>query len=131
MTNAADVSPALAASSKRPCIWFDIAPTELPPDTTFADKVSIALVHLTSTEELDAIRCAGGDGARAKFELAKMAMRGIDGRAIDRSRMEEQEIWEKLGSKGRNIVMAVFEEVWAASKGGVDQARASFRAGSI
>jgi hypothetical protein len=117
--------------SRRPCLWFTIPARELPPDTTFPGDVSLALVHLTSTEEIDAIRGAAGDGARAKFELAKAALRGIDGRAIDRARMEEQEVWEKIGSKGRNIVMAVFEELWAASKDGVDAAKASFRAGSV
>jgi hypothetical protein len=119
------------ANTKRTCIWFDIAHAELPPDTLYSEAVSIGLVHLTSTEEVDAIRAAGGDGARAKFELAKTAMRGVNGRPIDRGRMEEQEIWEKIGSKGRNIVMAVFDEVWAASPEGVKAAKNSFRAGSI
>jgi len=118
-------------STKRQCIWFDIVHSELPPDTLYSGDVSIGLVHLTSTEEVDAIRVAGGDGARAKFELAKAAMRGVNGRPIDRGRMEEQEIWEKIGSKGRNIVMAVFDEVWAASPEGVKAAKGSFRAGSI
>ncbi len=121
----------LVTSAKRPCIWFTIPAGELPPDTKFAGDVSLALVHLTSTEEVDALRAAGGDGARAKFELAKTALRGVDGRAIDRARMEEQEVWEQIGSKGRNIAMAAFEDVWAASKEGVDAAKKSFRAGSI
>ncbi len=118
-------------SAKRPCIWFDIPASELPPDTKFTGDVALALVHLTSTEEVDALRSAAGDGARAKFELAKAALRGIDARPIDRARMEEQEVWEQIGSKGRNIAMAVFEDVWAASKEGVDAAKKSFRAGSI
>lgn len=122
---------ATLAQAKRPCIWFDIPHAELPPDTTYDGNISIALVHLTSTEEVDAIRIAGGDGARAKLELAKVAMRGFNGRPIDRARMEEQEIWERIGSKGRNILMAVFDDVWAASPEGVKAAKDSFRAGSI
>jgi hypothetical protein len=83
------------------------------------EGVTVTLVPLTPDEELEAAERGSGSNTRMQYELVKMAVRGFNGRPIDRSMMEQEDVLVKIGMRGRNLVIAALARMSNASAEGL------------
>ncbi len=68
----------------------------------------VGLVELTAEEELMATKRAQGDAFRLAYELAKEALRSIDGRVLTAADGSTDVAWSKMGAKLRQLVMSAY-----------------------
>lgn len=103
---------------KRREITFDLDGVECEPGV-FTDEegnyitFQVTLRGLTSAQELEAMRGVK-DGTEAPLRMCKLALCAINGKPIERDRLDFW--WEALGSGGRQICFMAFQSLGAASE---------------
>lgn len=108
--------PVTSKPQGRAGIVFTIMGDQFPENSGIGHDVVIGLIDLDSEEEIDAIRRSNGDASRTSIEMAKFALRQFDGKRVKVEEMEHEALWERIGSKVRNLVVDRFLERWAGSK---------------
>lgn len=125
-----------APQKKRAVLYFTIDADALPPDSGWPEGIDLTMgvVALSSDEELEAARLAK-DGVSAEYEYVKRALRKVQEpgasapRDIDRSAQEHEELWERIGPRGRICCSLAYKEIGTAGKEVVLKLRTSFRWG--
>lgn len=103
---------------KRREVSFDLDGVECEPDM-FVDEngdyitFRVTLRSLGSAQEIEAMRGVK-DGTEAPLRMCKLALHAINGKPIERDRLDF--FWEALGSGGRQMCFAAFQSLGAASE---------------
>lgn len=69
---------------------------------------SVGLVKLSGREEHAATKRAKGDQGSLAFELVKASLFEVDGKRLNRSKFEDERVWNAMDPKLRNLVMAAY-----------------------
>lgn len=91
-------------------ITFRVDHTICEPDV-FEDDFELTVESLTSSSELAASRAAKGDPVTMAVLMSRASMASLNGVPLDRSRGEDEWLWNVLGTAGRNLVMSMFVHV--------------------
>ena len=87
----------------------------------------VGLVELTAGEEQQAGRRGRNDAACVAMELTKAALVEVDGVRVGLADGSTDIAWDKLGPKGRSLVMDAFNTISTPSDGEAVSFRASHR----
>jgi hypothetical protein len=87
----------------------------------------VGLVELTAGEEKQSGRRGGNDAACVAMELTKAALAEVDGVKVGLTDGTADIAWDKLGPKGRSLVMDAFNHLSSPSKEEADSFQASHR----
>lgn len=71
----------------------------------------VGLVELTAEEEMMATRRCRGDAVRLGFELAKEALRRVDGRSVSTSVGSTDSAWNQMHPKVRSLVVQAYNDL--------------------
>lgn len=91
------------------------------------EGVTVTIVPLSPEEELDAAERADGNGVKAQYEYVKASMRKFNGKPIDFGMFQQNDIFEAIGMRGRNILAAGFKRLANATAEGVAKLDYFFR----
>lgn len=103
--------------ANRPHHTFKI-PSPLKEETGI---VTVTLVELTGSEELTATQRAGGQsGAKMAYELAKEALRGVNGKPVTTADGSAEAAWETMHPAIRSLVTQAYVKLHAVEKDALD-----------
>lgn len=103
--------------ANRPHHTFKI-PASLKEQTGVA---SVTLVELTGSEELVATQRAGGQGgAKMAYELAKEALRAVNGKPVTTADGTVDAAWEAMHPAIRSLVTQAYVKLHAVEKDTID-----------
>lgn len=77
---------------------------------------SIGLYELTAREEMTAAKQTKGDPVRLAAALVRVSLATWDDKPVDRSGGEDEAIWNKMGARLRNLIMAAYAKVNTAGE---------------
>lgn len=130
-----DAGPSVSAVTAKPNgragFTFTVMADQFPEKAGIDHDVVIGMIDLDAEEEIDSIRRANGDGARVTFEMAKFALRQFDGKRVKVEELEHEALWERIGSKVRNLVVDRFSERWAGSKEAREVAKSTTKSATL
>lgn len=77
---------------------------------------SIGLYELTAREELGAAKQAKNDPVRLAAALVRASLATWDDKPVDRAGGEDETLWNQMGARLRNLVMAAYAKVNTAGE---------------
>jgi hypothetical protein len=128
-TDLEDLGVGLAQAQRgraRDVLYFLVDVSCFPSDAGVLEDVEVGIIDFTYDEEMGIIRGLS-EGESPIGALAKASMRFWQGRPIKMAEGEGEEIWLKLGSRGRAVVLAAFQRHYSASKEAAKKMADSFR----
>jgi hypothetical protein len=107
-------------------LTFRVDHTICEPDV-FDDDFELTVESLTAAAELEASRAAKGDPVTMAVMMARRSVFALNGVPIDRSRGEDEWLWNVLGTAGRNLVMSMFVHVGTPGEAAMGKAAGTLR----
>lgn len=86
--------------------------------------LTLGLVVLKAKEELDAHK-RGGIGVQLVYELAKQALREVNGAAVSLKDGSADRAWSKIGPQGRALVINAYQDLHGPKEAAVESFLAS------
>jgi len=109
-------------------ITFTIDHTVCAPGI-FEEDFEITLSALTSADELAAARASKGEVTVMALDMARRSIVAVDGEPLDRSRGQDEWLWQVLGGGGRQLVAAMFAQVGTPGEAALGKALETLRIG--
>lgn len=118
-------------SVERECVFFDLDKGEFPETWPQDTDVAVVIVNLTGPEEVEVARAAQGNQSVFLIEAAKRSLAMWGGKLLNRQKAEDEIVWEKMGSRCRNLIAGRFAQLWSGSAEGTKKAKDTFRRGKL
>lgn len=93
----------------------------------FEDDFEITIGGLTAEMELEAAQAAKGQVATLAFHYARLSLVAVNGKALDKGKLEDEFLWQALGTGGRQIVAGMFAEACMPDEVAQGKARRTLR----
>lgn len=95
-------------------VLFDFT---IPPNIRYTGGPSeISLQLLTADQELTASRLGRFDVMKTQYEAVKLAIAALDKKVVSPATGEVDTFWEKIGPKGRSLILQSYNRVSAPSQ---------------
>jgi hypothetical protein len=106
MSNVASIEDRVVEANVRPVYELTL-PEELQGQDEYI-KHSVGLVKLRAEEQARAYDSAGTSIGRMASALAKACLKEIDGRPLDFSKGEDQQVWNRMLPEIRDLISSAY-----------------------